>query len=29
MIYYAAQTGVVPLKDGLLEILRSMRRAGI
>jgi len=28
MLYYAVQAGVVTLKDGLLEILRSMRRAG-
>lgn len=28
MLYYAAQAGVVQLKEGLLEILRSMRRAG-
>lgn len=29
MLYHAVQAGVVTLKDGLLEILRSMRRAGI
>lgn len=29
MLYHAAQAGVVNLKDGLLEILRSMRRAGM
>jgi len=28
MLYYAVQAGVVQLKEGLLEILRSMRRAG-
>lgn len=28
MLYHAVQAGVVQLKDGLLEILRSMRRAG-
>lgn len=29
MLYHAVQAGVVTLKDGLLEILRSMRRAGM
>lgn len=29
MLLCAAQAGVVNLKDGLLEILRSMRRAGM
>lgn len=29
MLHYAAQAGVVTLKEGLLEILRSMRRAGM
>lgn len=29
MLYHAVQAGVVTLKDGLLEILRSMRRSGI
>jgi len=28
MLYHAVQAGVVTLKEGLLEILRSMRRAG-
>lgn len=28
MLYYAVQAGVIQLKEGLLEILRSMRRAG-
>lgn len=28
MIHYAVQAGVYTLKEGLLEILRSMRRAG-
>jgi len=28
MLYHAVQAGVVQLKEGLLEILRSMRRAG-
>jgi len=28
MLYYAVQAGVVQLKEGLIEILRSMRRAG-
>lgn len=29
MLHHAVQAGVVTLKDGLLEILRSMRRAGM
>lgn len=29
MIYHAAQAGAITLKEGLLEILKSMRRAGI
>ncbi|XP_026804233.1 delta-aminolevulinic acid dehydratase [Rhopalosiphum maidis] len=28
MLYYAVQAGVIQLKEGLIEILRSMRRAG-
>jgi len=28
MLYHAAQAGVIQLKEGLIEILRSMRRAG-
>lgn len=29
MLYYAVQAGVVTLKESLLEILKSMRRAGM
>lgn len=29
MLYHAVKAGVVTLREGLLEILRSMRRAGI
>lgn len=28
MIHYAVQEGVYTLKEGLLEIIKSMRRAG-
>lgn len=29
MLYHAVQAGVFTLKDGLLEILKCMRRAGM